>query len=429
MPLENPFPRSADCQSAPGGVQVGYCTNVHSGTDLAAIGENLSRYACSVRQQLQQTGHGKRLGVGLWIPNRAAEQLVGGQRDAFREFLSGNRLVPYTINGFPYANFHGDSVKQRVYLPTWAEPSRLQYTRQLAEILADLLDDDHPNGSISTLPLGWPGNPFAEQGGGDSSPEIERNRLIESSGKQLRQLADFLRQLHQRTGKHIVVAIEPEPGCVLDSIDDMVTFFQTQLPEQHHRRYLTACHDICHSAVMNEPQRQVVRRYAAAGIAIGKVQVSNAIVADWLTIAPEQRAAALRQLGEFAEDRYLHQTGQIAKDGGYELAEDLPQLIQQASASELANAERWVVHFHVPIFLERFGLLSTSRDAVVECLAAIADPDIDVDFSGHLEVETYAWTVLPPEMRQHGLAADIAAEMRWLIDQLSVQVSKNRASR
>jgi ABC-type uncharacterized transport system YnjBCD ATPase subunit len=62
-------------------------------------------------------------------------------------------------------------------------------------------------------------------------------------------------------------------------------------------------------------------------------------------------------------------------------------------------------------------------------LEAIADADIDVDFSGHLEVETYAWTVLPAEMRQHGLAEDIAAELRWLIDQLSVQVSKNRAKR
>jgi sugar phosphate isomerase/epimerase len=304
--------------------------------------------------------------VGLWIPHQAAEQLVGGQRDSFREFLSANCLVPYTINGFPYANFHGDHVKHRVYLPTWAEPARLEYTRHLAEILAELLDEEHPTGSISTLPLGWPGNPFSARDAADPAPETESSQLIEQSGKQLRSLADFLQRLHGRTGKHIVVAIEPEPGCTLDSIDDMVAFFDAELPEAHHRRYLTACHDICHSAVMNEPQRQVILRYAEAGIAIGKVQVSNAIVVDWSAIAADDRAAALRQLGEFAEDRYLHQTGQVDNQGGFALAEDLPGLIRDTSTSDLADARRWVVHFHVPIFLQQFGQLSTSRDAVVE---------------------------------------------------------------
>lgn len=391
-------------------LQIGYCTNVHAGIDLSSIRRNLSEYAVAVREKLNQTQSVDRLGVGLWIPDQASRELVGGELASFRDFLDSNRLTAFTINGFPFANFHGDSVKQRVYLPTWAETERLEYTKRLAMILAALLPSDQSVGSVSTLPIGWPDNPFA----GDKQERDE----IHAAGVQLRDLATFLDQLFHDTGKRIVIAIEPEPGCVLDTIDDMVGFFESQLPDEMHRRYITACHDICHSAVMNESQRSVVAAYGKAGITIGKVQVSSAIVADWDSIVPAEFAATLDQLGGFAEDRYLHQTGQVRRDGSFELADDLPDLVQRTCPDELAEVARWVIHFHVPIFLERFGRLTTSRDAVVECLQALDQESIAVDFTGHLEVETYAWTVLPEAMRQRGLADDIASELGWLMGQL-----------
>ncbi|MCO8122262.1 metabolite traffic protein EboE [Stieleria sp. TO1_6] len=390
--------------------QIGYCTNVHAGIEMASIRRNLTEYAMAVRQQLQQSNGIDQLGVGLWIPDKASTELIEGQLGDFRRFLSDGRLRPYTINGFPFANFHGDSVKQRVYLPTWADAERLEYTQRLATILAALLPDDQPLGSISTLPIGWPNNPFAA--------DSDAKQDLATAGDQLRQLAEFLKQLEHNTGKRIVVAIEPEPGCLLDTVDDMVEFFDDQLPELTHRRFITVCHDICHSAVMNESQRAVIQRYGDADITVGKVQVSSAIVADWNAIPATQHAAALKQLSEFAEDRYLHQTGQVGTDGSFRLATDLPQLIQQTSPADLAGVERWVIHFHVPIFLERFGLLTTTRDAVLECLQALDGGVTGVDFTGHLEVETYAWTVLPAEMRRRGLADDIASELQWLINQL-----------
>jgi hypothetical protein len=396
----------------PAAVQIGYCTNIHAGVDLKSIRDNLSRYAVAVREKLNRNRDADPLGVGLWIPDQASRQLVAGELDSFGSFLQSNRLVAYTINGFPFANFHGDSVKQRVYLPTWAEETRLEYTKRLATILASLLPAGQSLGSISTLPIGWPNNPFAE--------ECSDRNPVAAAGTRFRDLASFLDQLERETGKRIVVAIEPEPGCVLDTIDDMVGFFSAELPEQRHRRYITACHDICHSAVMNEPQRSVIAAYGDAGITIGKVQVSSAVVADWNAIATDDHAAALKQLGEFAEDRYLHQTGQVGRDGAFELADDLPELLRRTDLSQLADVARWVIHFHVPIFLDGFGHLRTSRDAVLECLAALNDASIDVDFTGHLEVETYAWTVLPEAMRARGLAEDIAGELDWLSDQIGV---------
>lgn len=403
-------------------LSVGYCTNVHPGVDLATIRENLERYAVDVRHTLSDGGA---LGIGLWLPKTAVDELLDAGDAAIGEFaswLSKKHLRVFTINGFPYDNFHQPVVKHRVYLPTWWQPERLLYTQQLAEILVQLLPDDEPFGSISTLPIGW------------RSQNVSKSDL-DTAGANFRELASSLEALERRTGRRIVVAIEPEPGCLIDTTEDCVRWFAEQLPEAMHRRYVTVCHDICHSAVMMEPQQHVLRRYAEQGIRIGKVQVSSAIVADWQSMALPRRQEAITQLKSFAEDRYLHQTGRLDRDGKFVLEEDLPALIdhvearsQSVDTSQVANRlsfdcvdgdDRWVVHFHVPIFLERFGHLTTSHAEVLECLRTLLGESTStmsraLDFTGHLEVETYAWSVLPEAMRRRGLAEDIANEIRWL---------------
>ena len=379
---------------------LGYCTNVHAGTDLASIRRNLDEFSVPAREASGQ----EELGVGLWIPAQAASELSGNAL-AFAEFLADRRLHAFTINGFPFDNFHQTVVKHRVYEPTWWETERLDYTCQLADILVDLLPAGESVGSISTLPIGWP-------------TEATTQPRLEQAGENFRLLAKHLEKIEARTGKRIVVAIEPEPGCILDSTQDMIDWFEWHLPESIHRRFLTVCHDICHSAVMMEPQAEVLQRLHEAGIGIGKVQVSSAVVADWSCMADQRKQEAAIQLAEFAEDRYLHQTGRRRPDGSFDLAEDLPELLRavEQSSVPMDGDQRWVVHFHVPIFLERFGHLGTSQTDVLDCLQYLRDHD--VAFTGHLEIETYAWTVLPASMRQRGLAEDIASEVRWLSDQL-----------
>ena len=171
---------------------------------------------------------------------------------------------------------------------------------------------------------------------------------------------------------------------------------------------------------MMEPQAEVLSRLADHGIGIGKVQVSNAIVADWQMMALPRRREAIEQLSVFAEDRYLHQTGRQVQSGEFQLAEDLPELIRGVADEDdpTGGDHRWVVHFHVPIFLERFGHLQTSQDDVLRVMRTLAvdreSNQPSIDFTGHLEIETYAWTVLPQSMRQRGLAEDVASEFRWL---------------
>lgn len=394
----------------PQGYSLGYCTNVHAGVDLAAIRENLENYAVAARDALGAES----LGVGLWLPAAAAEELAeGGGAADFARYLQQRRLHAYTINGFPYDNFHQPVVKHRVYLPPWWDPRRLEHTCRLASILAELLPESEPTGSISTLPVGWPANPLVS--GDHGSPT-----QLAQAGENFRRLADFLRQLESQCGRRIVVAIEPEPGCLIDTTDDAIAWFEQHLPEAHHRRYVTVCHDVCHAAVMMEDQSDVLTRLTANGIGIGKVQISSAIVADWQAMSGAHRREALQQLAEFAEDRYLHQTGRRTASGQFQLAGDLPELLEEVSATDdpVGGDRRWVVHFHVPVFLERFGHLKTSHDDVIRCLQTLdqlsASENASLDFTGHLEVETYAWSVLPEPMRQRGLAEDIAGEIRWL---------------
>ena len=46
----------------------------------------------------------------------------------------------------------------------------------------------------------------------------------------------------------------------------------------------------------------------------------------------------------------------------------------------------------------------------------------DAPVTDHLEVETYTWSVLPPDQRpddERALVAGLAAELSWIRDQLS----------
>lgn len=371
-----------------------YCTNVHAGTDVVRIRENLREHALRVKATFAPRAS---LGVGLWLPAPVARQLRDREeRTAFARWLEEHGLLPFTCNGFPYGDFHEPHVKHRVYEPNWLRAERLDYTLDLVTVLDSLLPAGH-EGSISTLPIAW----------GD--PPLDRQQLAHAAGH-LRQIAQRLETLETQTGRLIYLCLEPEPGCVLQRSDDIVRFFDEALGAQGEpdrwRRYLRVCHDVCHAAVMFEDQRAVLAKYAAHDIAVGKVQVSAALRIDFDALASDDRALALAALASFAEDRYLHQTCvRSASTGQVQFFADLPQALLTAPP-----AGQWRVHFHVPIYADRFGLLGTTQADIRHCLEHIAAADPNVR---HFEVETYAWSVLPEELRAHALGDAIARELQW----------------
>lgn len=382
-------------------IQLGYCTNVHAGANLLQTQDNLQTHAVAVKSQFSPE---QPMPVGLWLSASTARTLIQEQRvSEFAEWLEQEGLLAYTLNGFPYGDFHSSIVKHQVYSPRWDEEKRLEYTLLLVEILHELLPEGN-TGSISTLPIAW------------SQPTLSpQQRAV--AANHLQKVAKKLAELEQRTGRMISLCIEPEPGCFLQYSEDIVRFFENDLlagenklaSEEQIRRHIQVCHDVCHAVVMFEDQAEVLQRYVSAGIGVGKVQISSAVIVPFAEIPAAERAKAVEQLTNFAEDRYLHQTCVQTRPGlATTFWEDLPKALADIpSAEELTGS--WRVHFHVPVYLEEFGLLKTSRPQILECIQACRNLPVLPDF----EVETYAWGVLPEALRPAQLAEGIAQELDW----------------
>lgn len=390
-----------------------YCTNVHPARTLREILEQLRNHSVAVKRIVSPEAP---LALGLWIPHtpsgkhpasRAVSPLHAdlprsAQREliALRACLEEHALEAVTFNAFPYHDFHEPVVKRRVYEPDWSTDERLLYTIEIAAILRALNPE---GGSVSTLPIAWPG--------ADDSDRIG------AAGERLRRLAEILSHPEFAPDRPITVDLEPEPGCILDTAGDVIAFFDEHLPDEIHRRHIGVCHDICHAAVMFEDQRTVLRRYAEAGIRVNKVQISSALDVDVRTIGVH---AAIEHLRPFAEARYLHQTGVLHRADdptGFELIGDLPDAIARlerlrdaGDASQVPDRLR--VHFHVPVYLDSIGQLATTNNQIPEAIAAARE------FHGtrHFEVETYAWGVLPDELKRPSLAEGIADELRWVLN-------------
>jgi sugar phosphate isomerase/epimerase len=269
-----------------------YCTNVHPAEDLEGMLNQLRTYAGPIRAKAGLNS----LGVGLWLPAVLAEELASSSSDriALRELLTQQRLFIHTINAFPYGGFHNDIVKHDVYKPDWADPLRLEYTLNCAEVLADLLPDN-VDGSISTLPLGWR-DPWHEE------------KDIEATAAFVR-LSEGLRDIKARTGRTIRVAVEPEPGCVLDDVADVVDWLAARITAGIDPEHIGICLDACHLAVSFADPADSVRLITEADLRVVKLQASAA-----LHVQDPSQPTARDALDAFREPRYLHQVRELASD-------------------------------------------------------------------------------------------------------------------
>ena len=388
-------------------VHLSYCTNIHPGESWPEVLANLERYLVPVRERVAP---GRTFGVGLRLSGEAARALAAPQvLDELRAFLRAHDLYVFTINGFPYGPFHGRPVKEEVYLPDWLDPERLGYTDRLADILAALVPEG-VEGTISTVP-----GAFAPRVHGDADEERMAQAMIAH-------VAHLVR-IRRDTGRRIALALEPEPCCFLETIDEAVAFFERRLfcgngvralekmaglargeAEEMMHEHLGVCLDACHLAVEFEEPARVLAALAAAGIRVPKVQVTAGLRVH---IGGEDDTRTLDALSAFADDVYLHQVVERRADGSLARYLDLPQAL--AAARGVTGAREWRVHFHVPVFRERYGLFEGTQAYVAELLRLVQQGHV----SEHFECETYTWDVLPEEFRRDGIVAGIAREVEW----------------
>lgn len=391
-----------------------YCTNIHPGESWQAVRENFDRYTLPIRDLVSPN---LPFGVGLRLSAAAAEELSRPEELAeFRSYLIQNGLYIFTLNGFPYGPFHGQPVKEDVYLPNWMQDERLEYTNLLANLLRDLLPDEI-DGTVSTVP-------------GAFAPLITSPEEVQKMAAQMARHAVHLHRIREESGKWISLALEPEPCCHLETIDETVTFFQRDLfgdpaiqvaagelglsaaaAEQVLRDHLTVCFDACHMAVEFEEPAEALAKLRSAGIRVGKYQISAGLRVEFS--GEQNHDAELRaQLSEFADPVYLHQVVERRQDGEIRRFLDLPQALE--AAAEDRTPREWRIHFHVPLFREELGPFQSTQPYLRELIQHLEGGDDDQ----HWEVETYTWDVLPEEFRNEEVATAVAREIGWVADQI-----------
>ncbi|MCA8964475.1 MAG: metabolite traffic protein EboE [Planctomycetes bacterium] len=372
-------------------VRLTYCGNVHPAPDLpshlAALQQHTGPVAAVARAR------GRSFGVGAWWPAPLAYELAHDP-DSGRTLLAAMDrlgLELWTLNVFPFGGFHDEVVKTAVYSPDWASEERLHYTRLCADAAA-LLCGGGTVLPMSTLPLGYraPGAP---------EPDL---RLM---ARNLARCASAFAALEERTGLCCVLALEPEPDCLLETAAGAADFLErwlfdegawTTVPEDVLRRHLGVCVDLCHLAVVGEDPLAALADLRARGIAVPKIQVSSCLEVR----APE----GLDRLLSFAEPRYLHQTA--AQSGARAL--DLDAVAARRAEFEAGGRVR--CHYHVPLFWDEPGTFGSTRDEVERVLHALARSPEPLPL---LEVETYTWGVLGDFAGDSPLAERLVAELDW----------------
>ncbi|MFJ7240191.1 metabolite traffic protein EboE [Streptomyces olivaceus] len=373
-------------------VHLAYCTNVHPAETLDGVLAQLRDHCEPVRRRLGRD----RLGIGLWLARDAAHALVTDPAAlrGLRTELDRRGLEVVTLNGFPYEGFGAEEVKYRVYKPDWADPERLEHTTSLARLLAGLLPDDVTDGTISTLPLAW------RTAYDETRADKARAALVT--------LAERLDALHELTGRSIRIGLEPEPGCVVETTHDAIA----PLTAIGHDR-VGICVDTCHLATSFEDPHTALDALTAARVPVVKSQLSAALHAE------QPADPAVREaLGAFAEPRFLHQTRTTTPSGGRQGTDDLDEAL--ADGGPLPDTAPWRSHFHVPLHAAPAAPLTSTLPVLKAVLTRLVGGPHPL--TRHLEVETYTWQALPPELRPRArgqLTDGIAAELTLARDLLT----------
>jgi hypothetical protein len=358
------------------GTVITYCTNIHPGESWEEVYANLKTHFLAVKNAIAPH---EPFPIGLRLSNRTAMEIDEKASHEFCDWCQKENCFVPTINGFPYGDFHSSVIKDHVYLPDWRSTKRSEYTKRLAALLDQWLPED-VIGSISTVPVGF-GTHIRKE---DQS--LVRRNLVD--------VLDYIHALKQKSGKEIILALEPEPGCVLETIRDAVTFLeQMGLPERL-QNCIGICLDCCHQAVEFEDPSEAIKLLYDSGIRLGKVQLSSAVR------LPIFDRMILEQL---CEPTYLHQVVVKQQNGRLSRYNDIPEALH---LQRTTDGEEWRIHFHVPIFVDGTEKQGTTQFFLKEILPLIDERIL-------LEVETYTWEILPPALKDKTVAESIIREIQW----------------
>jgi len=374
-------------------IHLAYSTNIHRGNSWEETFAALRDYTMQVREEVCPGDQA--FGIGLRLSNEASLELMDRERLAeFRRWLEANHCYVFTINGFPYGNFHGNRVKEQVYAPDWQSKERLDYTKRLFDILAELLPAGI-EGSVSTLPCSF--RSFISD---PSQVAAIKTNLIEC--------ATYIEERSDAHGCDLHLGLEPEPFGYLETTPETVAFFAdlgAAAPDRGLiQRRIGVNYDTCHMAIQFETAGASLAELVANQIRISKVHLSSA-----LSVSPTE--AARQALRAFVDSVYLHQVVGRDPSGALTRWEDLDQALDAPGGA--SADDEWRIHFHVPLYAEPEKLMGTTVAHLEETLDFLAQhPSV----CSHYEFETYTWEVLPAHLRTESVVEQLVGEYKWCFD-------------
>lgn len=391
-----------------------YCTKIHPGTGWQELCGHLHTQAPRLHAKLSPD---RPFGLGLRLSAAESEELLtGGNLAELQAFLAAQGLYVFTMNGFPYGAFHGGQrVKSQVFAPDWREETRVRYTLRLVEILRQLLPLGL-EGSISTSPLSY--KPWVNPGDTAALERICAN---------LAAVVEEMARIRDEEGKLLHLDLEPEPDGLVENSGELAAFFRDWLlpkaapllarktgrpltkAQELILTHLRVCLDTCHLAVAYEDPVAALDGFDREGIKVGKVQITAGLK---VLLPPDaaDRTSLARQLQDFADSPYLHQVLARQENGGRRQFPDLAAALPTLPDS---RDREWRIHFHTPLFVARHGLLLSTRDET----RAVLDLLRERSFCRHLEIETYTWEILPPELKKD-LVDSLELEYLWVLANL-----------
>ena len=213
--------------------------------------------------------------------------------------------------------------------------------------------------------------------------------------------------LEHIAGKNLHLGLEPEPLCYLETSQETVGFIDRMRADRPGDDRLD-CHlgvnyDTCHLAVEYEEPRDVLARFKAHNVRISKLHLSSAL-------RVQSNPATREALRAFADDIYFHQVIERGADGKLKRYKDLDVALAQKADAE------WRIHFHVPLHSPATKLFGNTSDHLLGVLDALKD---DPELCSHLEMETYTWEVMPPEMKNRDVVHQLVGEYDWTLKHLA----------
>ena len=194
-----------------------YCTNIHSGESWMDHFEAIKKNFPTIKKEVSP---GQPMGIGLRLSNSASTDLLDpNEIQIFKDWLSDHQAYVFTMNGFPYGDFHHAIVKDQVHAPDWTSQERLEYTIRLFKILAELLPEGM-EGGISTSPLSYrhwfPTKKLSEE----AKNRATRNIIL---------VAEELYKFNITNGKRMHLDIEPEPDGMLETGAEFIAWYENML--------------------------------------------------------------------------------------------------------------------------------------------------------------------------------------------------------